>query len=148
MAGTVSSVVLSHRSRGIVKLRVHIVVDASGVATAAPVGAVFGKLVAVGYKPGTLDTGADITVTDTLTGATIFSLTDAGTSPRYFRPTKDITGENGVAVTDGANNPNTNRDLYVNGKTTVAVAQGGVSTEGDLYLVVDEDILGGPGLVL
>ena len=138
MAGTVVVSPALHRSRGTCKINVAITVDASGNATATDLPEVFGNLVAVGYTPGTLATGVDITITDKTSGATVFSLTNAGTSPRYFRPTNDITTNVGVAVTDGANNPNTNRDIFLGGKLQIAVAQGGVSTSGALQLVVDE----------
>jgi hypothetical protein len=122
------------------KISVAITCDASGDASETVVGVAYGKLVGVGYAPGTLATGVDITVKDE-GGAAILTLTNAGTSPRYFRPTNDITTNAGVAVTDGANNPNTNRDIFVAGKVKVVAAQGGNLGAGAIQLVFDETVV-------
>lgn len=148
MAGSVVLATISHRSRGVVKTKVAITVDASGNATGSVVGVGFGRLVAVGYAPGTFATGVDITVSDTDSGKAILTLTNAGTSPRYFRPTAVITTNAGAAVTAAGTAVDVNRDIFVGGKISVAVAQGGVSTSGTLYLVVDEEGLGNPALTV
>lgn len=138
MAGSIVSSSINHRPRGIIKIKAVLTADASGDATVTTVGAAFGRLVAVGYKPGTLATGADITVTDADTAATIFSLTDAGVTARYFRPTVVITTNAGVAVTAAATATGVDRDLYLAGKVKIVVAQGGNLGAGELYLIVDE----------
>jgi hypothetical protein len=138
MAGTITGGTVFHRARGQYKLKVTLAVDASGDCTIDEIGPVFGKLIGVGYKPGTLATGADITLTEKATGATVFALGSAGTSNRYFRPSAVITGDDGAAITDHANNPNVNRDIFLAGTLQCTVAQGGVSTTGYLYLVVQE----------
>lgn len=132
-----------NKGTGVKRIKAVLVCDGSGVIAASVAGAAFGRLVGVGYKPGTLATGVDITVTDSDTGATIFSLTDAGTTPRYFRPSAVVTTNAGVAVTAATTATNVDRDIYVAGKIKVAVAQGGAAGAGELHLIVDESIGGG-----
>lgn len=138
MAGTITSVTAEHRTRGVVKQVISITCDASGDASATVTGVAFGALRAIGYKPGTLDTGADITIADGETGTTLVTLTNAGTSARYFRPTRVITDNVGTAVAAALTAVNVNRDIYVGGKLKVTVAQGGNLGAGTLYLVIDE----------
>lgn len=143
MAGTVASLpILRHRGRGIVRLGATITVTAGGVADAAKMGSAFGRIVGVVYKPGTLDTGADIIIKDALSGAALITLTNAGTSNRFFRPTAVITTNAGVAVTAATTATLVDRDIYVAGAITVEVAQGGNATSGSIYVIVDE---GGDG---
>ena len=74
MAGSIAPAVINHRPRGVVRTRVHLLADASGVATAAIVGVGFGKLVGVAVDPGTLDfSNAIITVSDSDTGKAILA---------------------------------------------------------------------------
>lgn len=137
MAGTLTPYVAQHRSRGVSKIKASITCDASGDATSTVVGVAYGRLVAVGYVPGSFATGVDLTVTDE-GGATLFSLTNAGLSARYIRPSQDITGNTGTAITDGANNPDSNRDIWIGGKIKIVAAQGGNLGAGALHLVIDE----------
>jgi len=140
MAGAITIKTIRHRRGGAVKLRIHIVCDASGDATVTTLPAVYGRLVGVGYKPGTLATGADLTLKDVDSGATIFSFTNGGTSNLHFRPSAVITGNDGVAVTAADTAANVNRDLFVSGKVSLVVAQGGNLGAGDLYLEVDDSV--------
>lgn len=143
MAGTLTSYKTEHRTRGVVKIKCAITCDAAGDATATVVGTAFGALVAVGYVPGTLATGVDITVTDE-NGAALLTLTNAGLTARYFRPTADITTNAGVAVTDALTATDTNRHIFVGGKIKVGAAQGGNLGAGELHLVFDETIIASP----
>ena len=140
MAGSIVGTTTAAKGRGIVKIKAVLTCDASGDATVTTIGAAFGRLVGVGYKPGTLDTGSDITVTDADTAATIFSLTNAGTSARYIRPTANITLNTGVAVTAATTAVDVNRDIYVAGKVKVVVAQGGSGGAGEVHLVFAEAV--------
>ena len=139
MAGTITASKEKGAARGIVKLKAAITCDASGDATVTEFGSAFGKLVAVGYVPGTFATGVDLTVTDATTGATILSLTNAGTSGRYFRPTAVITDNAGAAVSAAATAVDVNRDIFISGGVKVVAAQGGNLGAGSLFLVVDEN---------
>lgn len=129
-----------HRARGLIKVTQAIAVSAGGAFdnTADPLGPVFGELVSVEYKPGTLDTGADITLTDNVTGAPILTLTNAGTANRKFRPTTVVTDNLGVAVTPAASAVDLNRAIFLAGPVRVVVAQGGVSLAGSISLIVAE----------
>ena len=142
MAGTVAPDVISHRSRGVVRTDIHITCDASGVASETIVGVGFGRLMRVLYDGG-LDASAVITIKDQKTGSTLIAYT-TGTEgvPTAFRPSTVITDNAGVAVTAAATAPNVNRDIYIGGKISVAVASGGVSETGTLSLIVDEAELG------
>jgi hypothetical protein len=143
MAGSIATTTIAHKERGLVRIDSVLTTDAAGVVTAGVVGAAYGRLVAVAYKPNTLATGADITVKDQKSGATIFSLTDAGTSARYIRPTGVVTTNAGVAITAAATATAVDRDIYVAGKVTVEVAQGGNTLNGTLSLIFDESLGGG-----
>jgi len=138
MAGTIVAATTAHRARGVVKQVIAITCDAAGDASITVTGIGFGRLVAVGYKPGTLATGVDLTVTEAESGANILTLTNAGLTARYFRPSNDPTTVAGVAITDGANSPDSNRDIWVGGKIKVTAAQGGNLGAGELHLVIDE----------
>jgi hypothetical protein len=138
MAGTVSGATVIHRARGQYKLKVTLAVDASGDCTIDEIGPCYGKLVEVGYKPGTLATGVDITLTDKQTGASIIALSNFGVSNKVFHPTALITGNDGAAITSHANNPNVQRDIYLAGTLQVTVADGGNAMTGYLYLTVQE----------
>lgn len=141
MAGTIVGTTVAQKGRGVVKIKaVLTTTDGTGVCTATTIGSAFGKLVGIGYKPGTLDTGTDITVTDSDSGATLFSLTNAATSARYFRPTAVITDNAGVAVAAATTAVDVNRDIYVAGKLKVAVAQAGATTgnSGQIDFIVEE----------
>lgn len=137
MAGTLTPYVAEHRSRGVSKIKVAITCDASGDASATIVGVGYGRLVAVGYKPGTLATGVDITLKDE-GGAAILTLTNAGLSARYFRPSNDAVSNTGAAITDGLGETLSNKDIFVGGKLQVVAAQGGNLGAGELHLVIDE----------
>lgn len=129
--------VLKHRPQGVVRLQGALVTDASGVIAATSIGSAFGKIVAVEYDPGTIATGADITIRDHL-GAAIITLTDAGTTKRRFRPTAVVTTNAGVAVTAATTATEVDRDIYVAGNVTVEVAQGGNVASGTIAVIVDE----------
>jgi hypothetical protein len=128
---------IMHRARGIVRLAGTLLTDASGNIAATSIGAAYGRIVAIEYDPGTLATGADITITDHL-GAPIVVLTDAGTVKRRFRPTANITTNVGVAVTAATTATMTDRDIYIAGDVKVAVAQGGNAFTGTIAVIVDE----------
>lgn len=138
MAGTITSTVKARKGQGIVRLKASITVTAGGVADATTIGSGFGRIVAIGYAPGTLATGADVTISDGDSGAALVTLTDAGTSNRYIRPTAVITDNAGVAVTAAATAVDVNRDIFVAGPIKVAVAQGGNATSGTVYVIVQE----------
>jgi uncharacterized membrane protein len=140
MAGSIVGSIVQHRSRGLVRLKALITCDASGDASVTVVGSLFGKVVGVIYDAGTLATGVDITVTDSESGATIFSLTNAGTADRFIRPTQVVTDNTGTAVTAAATAVDVNRDIFLAGRVSVVAAQGGNLGAGALTFLVDEGV--------
>jgi hypothetical protein len=142
MAGTAVATVVGHRSRGLVRTNITMVTDASGVATGTVVGVGFGRLVAVMYDGG-LDASAVITCTDTKSGAAFLTYTTGteGTAVS-LRPTMVIQDQAGTVVAAADTAPNTNRDIILSGKVTVAVASGGNVETGKLSFIVDEAYVG------
>lgn len=138
MVGTLTPTQVRSRGRGISKIRAVFTSDASGDVTVGDIGTVYGRLVAVGYKPGDLATGVDLTVTDKQTGASIIVLTNAGTAARWFRPTAVITDNVGAAVTAAATATGVDRDIYVAGTLRLLVAGAGATKTGELFLIFDE----------
>lgn len=145
MAGTAVATVVKHRPRGLVRTDVSITCDsADGLAPATVVGVGYGRLVAVLYDGG-LDANAVIAVTDTKTGAAIFTLTAGteGTPVFYAHPTSVLQDQAGTAITAADTAPNVNRPIILAGKVSVAVTTtGGNSETGKLSLIVDESYVG------
>lgn len=111
-------------------------VDGSGDVTAYAGSVIRGKVVMVKYVPGTLATGADLTVTGETTGVPILTKANAGTSTVWFFP-KALASKN----SDGANATDAFADLYVyKERIKIVVAQGGASKQGSIVFYVDEDI--------
>lgn len=138
MAGSITSTVKSRKGQGIVRIKASFTTDASGDASITLIGSAFGRIVGIAYDAGDLATGVDITLSDADTGATIFSLTDAGTSDRFIRPTAVVTTNAGVAVTAATTANDVNRDIYVAGGLKLLVAQGGNAKSGALAVIVQE----------
>jgi hypothetical protein len=101
--------------------------------------AVFGKLYAVKYLPGSLATGTDLTVTNEGDNSKpILTKADAGTSVVWFYPRDLVHG-----VADGAALTGTSggdRVLPVcDGKFKVVLAQGGgATTDGKMTFYIEE----------
>lgn len=142
MAGSASPSFIEHRKRGIVRTEVALTCDASGVVPATVVGVGFGRIVGVHYSGG-LATSAVITVTDSKTGATLFTYT-TGTqgTPTTIRPTTNIVDTAGVTVAAATTAINVWRSIFVGGKVSVTVASGGNATTATLVILVDEDGVG------
>lgn len=102
-----------------------IVTDASGNATvyiAPSINAgLNGFLVLLKYTPGTIATGADLTITGETSGIPILTKADAGTSIVFFYPRALLN-----AVADGAAADNASEFIPIkNERIKVVVAQGG-----------------------
>lgn len=108
-------------------VEVAITTDAGGDSTDYSV-PVSGFVDTIVYKPGTLETGADLTVTDEADGRAILTLTNGTTGQLTFRP---IVGANPI-VNTGAGTPSTVllRQLPVMGRIKVVTAQGGNALSG------------------
>jgi hypothetical protein len=140
MAGTITAVAKAQKGRGILRLKATFTSDASGDASATIIGSAFGRIVGVGYDPvtGSVATGADITITDADSGAALITLTNAGTSARFFRPSAVVTDNTGTAVTAAVTAVDVNRDIYVAGNLKLTVAQAGNAKTGYVFIVVEE----------
>lgn len=143
MAGSITATTKSRKGLGVVRLRANITCDASGDASATTIGSAFGRIVGIAYDPtagsgSTMDTGADLTLTDGDSGATIWSKANAGTSKVFFRPTMAVTTAAGAAITPATSANDVNRDIFVAGPVKLTVAQGGNATTGALDVLVQE----------
>jgi len=87
------------------------------------------------YAPGTLDTGADLTITGETSGVPILTKADAGTSTVFYYPRAAAN-----KVADGAASSLTEVEVWVlEERIKVVVAQGGASATGTITVWVDEE---------
>lgn len=148
MAGTAANYAVVHRSRGVVRIEVTCLTDASGDMSAAVIGDAFGRLVAVAYNGG-LDASAVVSLKDAGTGVALFVKT-TGTEgvATYERPTIGVSTVAGAVVTAADTAPNVNRDIYAAGKLTLTVASGGNVETGIIAFIFDEAGLGEKALTV
>ena len=96
-----------------------------------------GLLHALVYVPGTLDTGADLTITDDASGLAILTITNAGTSTLTKLPRAACVNASNVALVYAGTDPVTDRFPIVS-RVKCVVAQGGATASGTLYVIYDE----------
>lgn len=115
------------------KVTVTIVTDAAGDATDYST-AVTGWVDTIVYDPGTLATGADLTVTDEEDGRALLTLTNGTTGQLTFRPQ---IGSNPI-VNTGAGTPSTVllSQLPVIGRIKIVTAQGGATLTGSMSFYI------------
>jgi len=105
-----------------------ITTDSSGDATVYVGGALRGRVIALKYAPGTLATGADLTITGETTAVPILVKANAGTSTVWFYPVAELNlNTDGSAVTYAF--------MYINlvdERVKVVVAQGGDTKTGTI----------------
>ncbi len=115
-------------------------VDASGNATVYSDRLATGVVAQIRYVPdGTspLDTGADLTITGEVSGLPIATLTNIGTSATGWAPRQATHSTAGAAALYAAAGTAVNDRIAIAGeRIKVAVAQGGVSKTGTLYIWV------------
>lgn len=109
-----------------------IVTDASGDATVFIEHGINRKpngfLVLLKYTPGTIATGADLTITGESSGIPILTITDAGTSVVFWYPRALLN-----AVADGAASANPSEFIPIKDeRIKVVVAQGGNGGAGSI----------------
>ena len=93
-----------------------------------------GRVHAIKYAPGTLDTGADLTITGETTGVPIIIKGNAGTSTLWWYP-HAIPSKN----TDGSAFTDASVPIYVYlERIKVVVVQGGNALTGTITIWVDE----------
>ena len=91
-----------------------------------------GFLVALKYTPGTLDTGADLTITGENSGIPIMTKSNAGTSTVFYYPRALIN-----QVADGAaGSSGLERIPIKNDRIKVVVAQGGNAGAGSIEAIL------------
>jgi hypothetical protein len=110
----------------------------SGGAASATGRTIIGKLYAIEYRPGTLDTGATVTVTcESGSSKPLLTKTSAGTANTWFYP-RDLVH----AVADGAALTGTaggDRALPIlNGAPKVVIASGGSTLTGAVIVYYEE----------
>lgn len=96
-----------------------------------------GLLHALIYVPGTLDTGADLTVTDPVSGVALWTETDAGTSVRHIMPRAPTVTAADAAILYAATFA-VNDKFAIVGRVQVVVAQGGATLTGKLYVIWED----------
>lgn len=112
-----------------------IVTDASGNATVYLGSKLRGYLVALNYRPGTLDTGADLTVTAETSGAPILTKVNLGTGNSWLYPRALPTNAN--SATGPLGTVPTERIPLVGERIKVVVAQGGNTLTGSIEAVYE-----------
>ena len=141
MAGTVVATTSARKGKGLVRINCALTCVA-GAISASPIGSAYGRIVAAIFEPtagsgATMTTTADLTITDTVSGATVFSTADFGTA-RSIRPTQVVTTNAGVAVSAASTAVDINRDIFVAGKLNLAIANATTTDTGYFGLIVEE----------
>lgn len=116
--------------------RTTILTAADGSATVYLGTNIRGYLVALIYRPGTMDTGADLTVTGETSGIPILTKTNLGTGNSFLYPrgvpTNPATGALGT-------NPASEAIPILNERIKVVVAQGGNALSGSIEAIYDAE---------
>ena len=115
-----------------------ITTNADGAATVYLGSRIRGQIQAILYAPGTLATGADLTITGETTGVPVLTKANAGVDNLWFRPMAPAS-----KVADGAASTLTECPvwLYLE-RLKVVVAEGGNAGVGTITLWVDEPVDG------
>jgi hypothetical protein len=114
---------------------VTITTNASGAATVTIGSKLRGYLVALIYRPGTLDTGADLTITTETTGLPILSKSNMGTGNSFLYPRALPTNANSLTGPLGTV-PSERIPLCSEG-ISVVVAQGGNTLTGSIQAIYE-----------
>jgi hypothetical protein len=117
--------------------KVAIAVTSGGAATVYSRGFI-GLLHGFIYVPGTLDTGADLTITEEASGAALLTVTNAGTSTIVKLPRAPIVDAANAASLYAAGGEPVEDRYPVMSRVKCVVAQGGTSKAGTLYVVWEE----------
>lgn len=141
MAGSATATITSKKGRGLIRLSVDLVC-ASGAVSATPLGAFFGRIVAIATDPtqgagATMTSTADVLLTDTDTGAPIFTDLTFG-SAEYKRPTAAVVDSAGAAITPATTANDLNRDIYVAGRISLAIANATTTDTGRIVFIIEE----------
>jgi len=117
---------------------VTITTNESGAATVYLGSCIRGQIVAFKYAPGTIATGATLTLTGETSAVAILTKANAGTSTVWFYPMAA-----GNKVADGAASSLTEVPVWLyKERVKVVVASGGDTMTGTITLWVDEPVIG------
>jgi hypothetical protein len=117
------------------RLTVPLVTDTSGAGTLFS-SAIMGTLAAILYKPGTLATGTDITITSGDNNKPILTKADAGTAAVWFYPRDLVHGVADGAALTGTSGGDRAEPLC-DGRFKIVLAQGGgATTDGSITFYV------------
>ena len=113
---------------------ISITTDADGAATVYSSRKITGRVVALKYAPGTIDTGAGLVVTGETTEVAVLTKASAGTSNVWYYP---LAVSNQVA--DGAASAISEVPVWLHSeRLKVVVASGGNAASGEISLFIDE----------
>ena len=118
------------------KITVAITTNSSGVASVVAGSKIRGFVYALFYRPGTIDTGADFTISVTGSGAPILTKVNLGTGNSWLYPrakptiANDATG--GLGTVPSVPIP------LINDTITIAVVQGGNTLTGAMDIIIDD----------
>ena len=114
---------------------VTITTSAAQTATVYAGSRIVGTVQAIKYEPGTLDTGADLTITGETTGVPILAVAAAGGSDVWFYPRRLVSkSADGAAATDAF------APIWVYlERIKIVVATGGDTLTGTITFYVDEE---------
>lgn len=115
--------------------RVTITTDAGGAATVYLGSKIRGYLIALFYRPGTLDTGADLTITGENSGVPILTKANLGTGNSWLFPRALPTNAN--SATGPLGTIPSERIPLMNEKIKVVVAQGGNVLSGTIEAIYE-----------
>lgn len=141
MAGSIVSNTQAGKGRGIVRIDA-LLTCAGGAVTAQVAGSAFGRIVGILFDPAagagaTMTSTADITIADALTGAPLIADLTFGTGG-FYRPTAPVVTNAGAAITPATTANDVNRDIFVAGKFTIAIANATTTDTGLVSIFVDE----------
>lgn len=95
---------------------------------------ILGRIIAILYQPGTIATGAGLTITGATSGVPILTKANAGTSDAWFNPATLVNDSS-----DGSLATDFYRDIYVfDEKIKLVVASGGDEKTGSMTIYTEE----------
>lgn len=118
------------------KITQTLTVNSSGDLTVTVGDSLRGTLYALFYRPGTLVTGADLTITTSVTNAPILTKVNLGTGNSWLYPRAKPSIANDA--TGGLNSTPSVPIPLVHEGITIVVAQGGTSTTGAIDIIYDD----------
>jgi len=121
------------------EMRLEFTTDSDGDAVATGERGVFGRLIAVIYDRGDMDTGADLTLTFDQYGVTwtLYADTNVGTSDFIIYPRVPVQDAAGDDLTVTEDSP-THEPPLIMGRPSLTVAQGGDTKSGAMILVYEQ----------